>query len=101
MTYTDCCCVQVNRRKKTQDRILVVSNQWIYNMEMFGEEGPQEEFKWSLPIGNPNNGFTTTWLLQEENAMKCRAESSRTVLFIVLLLIAVTVVITLLHSVRS
>mmetsp|Transcript_3198 Transcript_3198/g.4907 ORF Transcript_3198/g.4907 Transcript_3198/m.4907 type:complete len:388 (-) Transcript_3198:158-1321(-) len=43
---------KVNRRKKTQDRILVVSNQWIYNMEMFGEEGPQEEFKWSLPIGS-------------------------------------------------
>eukprot|EP00468_Gymnochlora_sp_CCMP2014_P007062 CAMPEP_0167747672 /NCGR_PEP_ID=MMETSP0110_2-20121227/4412_1 /TAXON_ID=629695 /ORGANISM="Gymnochlora sp., Strain CCMP2014" /LENGTH=331 /DNA_ID=CAMNT_0007632601 /DNA_START=293 /DNA_END=1288 /DNA_ORIENTATION=+ len=40
---------KVNRKKKTQDRVLVVSSKFIYNLE---EKGAMEfsEFKWSLPI---------------------------------------------------
>lgn len=43
---------KVNRRKKMQDRVLVVSNQWIYNLEPDGEQGTMDEYKWSLPIAS-------------------------------------------------
>jgi len=43
---------KINRKKRTQDRVWVVSNQWIYNLEAFGDSGPEQEFKWSLPIGS-------------------------------------------------
>ncbi|GAB5359302.1 hypothetical protein AAMO2058_000532600 [Amorphochlora amoebiformis] len=43
---------KVNRKKKAQDRIFVVSNAFIYNLEEVSENVRIEEFKWSMPIAS-------------------------------------------------
>lgn len=44
---------KVNRKGKTQDRVLIVSNQWIYNLDSVDEEEETiNSFKWSLPIAS-------------------------------------------------
>uniref|UniRef100_A0A7S3Z7C7 PH domain-containing protein n=1 Tax=Lotharella globosa TaxID=91324 RepID=A0A7S3Z7C7_9EUKA len=42
---------KINRRNKIQGRVIVVSNQWFYNLDPIDRD-EIEDFKWSLPIGS-------------------------------------------------
>ena len=44
------CAIKVNKRGIAQERVLVLSNEWIYNVEIAHNPTLFKEFKWCLPI---------------------------------------------------